>query len=248
MSTVIKAGKSGTLLRSLATVDLADHLSEARAVLQRARVEAVSILENAHREAAERAAAGNRDIERAKSEAREEGVKEGFAAGFAEGRKAGFDSALEEARKRFAEEQARLIEALTGVVGKLEASKSEVVSKAERELLEFAVTAASKMTFAIGERRCEAVAENFKRALRLVAGQSVLRVRVHPQDEESLRVFAPQALSAVSQSEALSFETDEAIAPGGCVVEGRTTRVDATLDTQIAEMTRLLLGERGEGG
>ena len=50
MSTVIKAGETGRLLRRLSTVDLVDYVQEGRAVVLEAERRAASIIEEAHRE------------------------------------------------------------------------------------------------------------------------------------------------------------------------------------------------------
>jgi len=248
MSTIIKAGTAGPLLRTLTTVDLADHFAEAREVLQRARQEAVRILEAANREAAVRMAATNRDLDRAKVVSREEAKKEGYAAGYEAGRQAGFDASFKESQERFAIEQASVVAVLVQAAGAIDAMKADVVMSAERDLLDFVLTAVSKMTYAVGRQCRESVIENFKRSIRLVADQSGLCIRVHPQDAESLSKFTAETLEALKQSPAVRIETDDTMSPGGCVVEGRHISVDASLETQVQELTRMLLGEPSDRG
>lgn len=248
MSTIIKAGESGPILRALSTVDLADHLSEARNVLRRARLEAARILEEAHQAAAGKAAEFNRDLNQARQDAVAEGHREGFAAGLEEGRKEGWAAAFQEAREKFVAEQAVATAELVRMTERLDAMKEDFRATAENDLLEFALLAASKMTFEIGVRFEEAAKENVRRAIQLVGEQSGITVRVHPHSAEVLRKFAPEAVAVVENSPALKIETDEAIAPGGCVVESRHTRIDATLEAQVNELTRILFGERAERG
>jgi flagellar assembly protein FliH len=248
MSTIIKAGESGPVLRALATVDLADHLSEARDVLRRARLEAARILEEAHRAAAEKSADFNRDLDQTREDAVAEGRREGFSVGREEGRKEGWAAAFQEAREKFAAEQAMAAAELMRATEGLNKLKDELRATAENDLLEFAVLAASKMTFEIGARFNEATMENFRRAIQLVSDRSGITVRVNPRSAEALRELVPDAMAALDHSSAVRVEMDEAMAPGGCVVEGRHTRVDATLESQLVELTQLLLGERADGG
>ncbi len=51
MSTVIKAGRGGPILQRLSTVDLADHLAEAEAVIAEAKRRAAQIVVTAERDA-----------------------------------------------------------------------------------------------------------------------------------------------------------------------------------------------------
>ncbi len=248
MSTVIKAGHSGPVLKRLATVDLADHLAEARDLLRRARREAVRILEDAQRQAAARFAGVNQDVQRARAESAEKGYAEGYENGLDAGRKAGLDAALEEARTRFVQEQSSVVSNLVRAARGLDGMKNELHSAAERDFLNFVILAVSKMTFAVGRLHREAAAENLKRALRIVHGQSGLAVRVHPSDLESLRSFASEALAAVEATEAITIQPDKTVSAGGCVVESRTTRVDATLETQLDELVKLLVGEAAGRG
>lgn len=247
MSTVIKAGESGPILRALATVDLADHLSEAGDVLRRARLEATRILEEAHRAAAKKSADFNRDLNQAREDAVAKGRREGFSQGLEEGRKEGWAAAFQEARQKFDVEQAMAAAELIRATEGLGTLKDELRAAAERDLLEFAVLAASKITFEIGARFEEAAMENFRRAIQLVSDRSGITVRVNPQSAEALRKHLPDAMVALDQSSAVRIEMDEALAPGGCVVESRHTRIDATLESQLNELTRLLLGERADG-
>ncbi len=53
MSTVIKAGQAGPVLKHLSTVDLADHLAEADAVVAQAKRRAAGIITRTEHDAAE---------------------------------------------------------------------------------------------------------------------------------------------------------------------------------------------------
>ncbi len=118
--------------------------------------------------------------------------------------------------------------------------KDDLRITAERELIDFAVSVASKLTFAIGRTRREAALANLHRALPLVASHTDLVIRVHPDDLASIEMFADSVLKQADSSRVVTVSADDTVAPGGCKVLSGQTEIDSTLDTQVAEMVSLL--------
>ena len=230
-STVIKVGGAGQALKQVSTVDLAEHLNEARATLDRARVDAATIMTRAREQA--------RKME---VEAERRGREKGYQAGEEAGRREGFEAARREAIEAFQKQQRPLVEDFVRVVRELDERKLNLRTAAEHHLLEFAVSLARRMTFAIGVSDHEAVRTNLGRALDRIELKSEVTVRVHPSDEEAMRLFAPEALVRARSSAAMKILADESMSPGGCVVVAGSGEVDASLETQTAELVRLLLG------
>lgn len=231
MSTVIKAGKSGKALQRLSTVDLADHLAEANAVVARARNEAKSI--------ATRAEA---DARREYEEAYAAGLKSGYDDGYEKGTREGLEKAYAEARAQFQGEHQQVVAMLREVMTHFDSMKEALRIAAKRDVLALAVRIASKLTFAIGELHHEAAAENLRRAVQLVGKRTDLTVRVNPQDVETLRDVAADLLKQVDQSLSVEFIEEPSIAPGGCRVTTEISDIDATLESQVDEIVTLLLG------
>ncbi|MGD2107910.1 MAG: FliH/SctL family protein [Phycisphaerae bacterium] len=235
MSTVIKAGDAGPLLRHLSTVDLADHLAEADAVMQHAHRQASRTLSRAQEEAC-----------RLGDKAKQQGYDVGFELGKKEGREAGHKQAYDEAMERFRKEQSEVVEAMRAAVTAIDTVKEDIGIAARRDMLEFAMSIARKLTFAIGESHTESARANLDRALRLVGSTSDLVIRANPQDITSLETFAESTLAHVTGADAVTLVPDEDVAPGGCKVVTERTRIDATLETQMDQIVRLVLGGRGE--
>jgi len=235
MATVIKAGDAVRIAKRLTTIDLADHVAEARAVL-----------EQAEREAARIVAVARRDAARLLEEARQEGGRLGRREGHEAGRTAGFEEARGEALERFDREQAQVVAAMQGAVAEMDAMKEGLAVAAERDLLEFATGVARKLTFAIGTLHREAALENLRRALALVGSSTELTIRANPDDVDAMGRFAASALRRAERSPAVHIVADDAIAPGGCRVETAASEIDATLETQMNEVVSLLLG-KGNG-
>ncbi|MFQ5494020.1 MAG: FliH/SctL family protein [Phycisphaerae bacterium] len=235
MTTVIKAGEAGPILQRLGTVDLVDHLAEARAVHAAAQRQAEAVVAEARSQAKTLLAKADRD-----------GHHAGYQRGYAEGKQAGHEAAFQAARERFDREQEDVVSSMQRAIAEIGELKRGLQVAAERSLLDFALRVAEKLTFQIGRLHRESVGENLRRALALVDRKTDLVVRMHPMDVESMESFAPAALRAMDSAGAVTLASDESLAPGGCVVQTDRTVVDARLETQIQEIAALLVGEEGD--
>ena len=237
MSRVIKIGEqSPKLLKRLEAISIADHVGEARLVVERSREQAREILREAQIAAARR-----------NEEAGERGYQAGFRRGYEAGAQAGYQAAMEEAAGRFRAEQASLVDALRGVLDAFESRKRELELAGRQDVVEFAVRLAEKVTRQVGVIRREAATANLEAALRLVGRGTDLVVTVNPADRATLERFAAEFAKTAGGAAYWSLATDEAVAPGGCRLTTATSEVDATLDTQIGQIVGLLTGGTESG-
>lgn len=232
MATVIKAGQSGHVLKRLSTVDLSDHLREARTVIEAAR-----------REAAEIVAAARAQAQADRHAAQEQARRDGLEQGLAEGRESGFAQAREDALRQFETQGRAVIDSFQLAVDGIERMKTDLVIAAERNLLEFAVSIARKLTLAIGQQFSDAAVENFRRSLAMVDARTNVAVRVHPDVLAALEMYAEHIVRPANPTRHVSLLADETLTPGGCCLSTERTEVDASLETQIDEMVRLILGD-----
>ena len=232
MSTVIKTGEQNPkLLKRLETLDVSDHVGEARLLVEASRREAKSTLQKAHIEAA--------DLRR---EAADKGYEAGFRRGYEAGKKAGYDAAFEEASRRHAEEQADLAGAIRTLISELEQRKRDLHIAAQNDVIRFAAKVAEKVTRHAASLNAEAASANLEAALELVESKTNLRVRINQRDLATMEAFAADLKKRFEEVHSIELIADEAVAPGGCIVITPETEVDATIDTQINELAELLVG------
>jgi flagellar biosynthesis/type III secretory pathway protein FliH len=231
VTSVIKAGQTGPILSQLTTVDLADHLAEARAVVEEARRRAAQIAANAKTQK-----------EQMFEEARQAGFDAGYEQGHEQGTAAGYKAAYGAAEERFNRQHADILADVQRAIAEIDLRKEELRIAAERDLLEFAVLVARKLTFQVGKLHHEAALANLNRSLRLVASQTDLTIRVNPDDLASLETFADSVLQRADASRAVKLVPDDSLKPGGCTVSTDRTDIDATLEAQVDAMVSLLLG------
>ena len=170
----------------------------------------------------------------------EAAVAEGRERGFAQGHEDGVmvarrEAAAQESQRRALIERAiaALEEAVAGCRARettaLEAIEDDVAALAF-ELLETLLGRELELSRAPGR---DAVA----RGIALISGWDPVRVRLHPDDIETVGDVADLAAGRD-----LTVVADPAIEPGGCVVEQGSTRVDAQLGPALERVRRALLG------
>ena len=231
MSIVLKAGHATT--RRVATS--AFHMRDWR-------LEVDELLEQAQRQAADAIAEARARAELIQERARREGYQTGLEQGLTEGKQRGAEEALAAAQAAFDKDLAHLADNLTAVVREVSDQRRDRLHAAEHDLLNFAIDIAGSVTKVIGEANPDAARENLRSALQLVMAKTDATVRVHPADLSTLRRFAAQLADENAALPHLTFVEDEAVSRGGVQVVTEAGRIDATLETQMDQITRALTG------
>lgn len=237
MSSVIKAGKAEKIQQHLSPIRLTDHVAEARKTVEAATRQAEQTLAQAYQEK-----------EKVFEEARQAGHKKGHEKGYDEGKDAGYKDAFNESQEVFLKEHSNIVSNLQQLITCIDSDREDLQIASERNLLEFAVSVAKKLTYEIGIEYRESAMENLKRATKIIGTKTDLNVRMHPDDVESMKKFSDSLIQQLSDSVVCNLIKDESMSPGGCVVANEITEVDATLDTQVDEMVTLLLGRKTDHG
>ncbi|MGB0714388.1 MAG: FliH/SctL family protein [Phycisphaerae bacterium] len=229
---VIKAGDATKIRPLLSTVDLADHLAEAQAVVDAARTKASALLDTASEESTG-----------IKKEAYQSGFDEGYKDGLESGRIKGHEDAYAEAVVRFREEHQELLKTLTGVLKAVDDQKDAMMIAARHDVLALAIQAAKRLTYAVGALNNESVKGNLDRILALVGRRTDLQLRVNPADVDAIRSYCDELLGHLDEAAHTTFVEDETIAPGGCIVDFGDSQVDASLETQLDNLVQVLVGK-----
>ncbi|MBI4613007.1 MAG: hypothetical protein HY720_05300 [Planctomycetes bacterium] len=209
--------------------------------------EGARILEVARKEAARILTAAREEAARAIAEARAKGHEEGKGKGMADGREAGQKAAKAEAAARFSQETAAARQALGRLVADFEHKRNELLSRAHGDLLELSLAVARKVIGTEVKVNPAAVEANLARAVEATLEKARLRIRVSPADHAALEEFARDLVKDLGSGTSVEMVEDAAISRGGVVVEGVAGKVDTTIESQLAEIEKALLGARKEG-
>lgn len=157
--------------------------------------------------------------------------------GFRDG-KANAETLLrEEHRENLSRDRARVDTLLTSVTEQI-ASFQE---KAEQTAIRFALAVAERIVKREVKLDDQIVLREIKDALRRVLGAERVTIHVHPADEEVVRNHRASITAGSDSIREILIEADDAIAPGGCIIESGSGNVDARIETQIKKIEASIL-------
>ncbi|MBZ5591184.1 MAG: flagellar assembly protein FliH [Acidobacteriia bacterium] len=147
-------------------------------------------------------------------------------AAFREGEAAGRAAAQNEIRP--------LLERFAHTIEELAALRPRLREQAERDVVRLAVAIARRVVRRELTIDPQAVAGLAKAALEQLAAEERIRVRVHPEDEAAVR----SSLAQTRRADAIEVTGDAALERGSAVFETGRGNLDASAETQLAEIER----------
>lgn len=184
-----------------------------REIITAAEAEAEQIKQEALREAGEIA---RQKAEELAAAAREEGYREGYREGLAKA-----EAEAEEIRAR----ARRVLQAA-------EKQRSALLASLEQEIVGLSVEIAEKIVCQQLTLAPETILAVTREALHAARNRQSLTIYVNPADRQTVESQLGELQKLLAGPAALAVLADEAISPGGLVVETEHGRVDATLETR----------------
>nr|WP_242518922.1 FliH/SctL family protein [Thiorhodovibrio winogradskyi] len=170
--------------------------------------------------------------------AREAGHAAGFEKGYQEGRERGQREAEQETQARADRELKASVAALESIAQELSDPLASAADDIEPELLTLVTTLAQRVIMAELDSRAELVRGVLHQALeQLPARHAEVRVRVNPEDLAVVETYAED------QGERIRWFADSEMTRGGCLVEAGPSRIDASVETRIAQAVDAIWGE-----
>jgi flagellar biosynthesis/type III secretory pathway protein FliH len=148
-----------------------------------------------------------------------------YAQGFTEGEKAGIDSERKNLKA--------VLDTLSQVVQQLDDIKNEVYRYSEKEVVSLAMSIATKIVRHEVTINKNVILNVLKKALQKIADYDKIKIRVNPSDLRFLKTQNHQFSHLTDKVENIVFEEDEAILPGGCLIETNSGDIDARIEKQI---------------
>ena len=203
--------------------------------------EADALLAAAGQEAQELIAQARQEATAIRQETQKQGHQEGFEQGIKEGEKKGYDQALQKGREEFAVMSQETMTSLQAILNEFDQVKHDIICRAEQDTVVLAVEIAQKVIKKASLLSDDLATENVKSALSFVAKSSDLLVKVNGRDVDHLKKLTHQESDVFGRFQAIRFQADESIEPGGCVVVTENGKVDAQLDVQMDRIAQELL-------
>ncbi|MBO3275779.1 flagellar assembly protein FliH [Pseudomonas schmalbachii] len=168
---------------------------------------------------------------------RQDAYNEGFATGEKDGFHAGQLKARQEAETAL---QARLqsLETLMNQLFEPIAEQDQLIEQAMLNLVQHVVRQVIQRELSHDSSHVRQV---LREALKLLPmGAENIRIMVNPQDFELIKALRDR------HEESWRILEDDALLPGGCRIETEHTRIDASIETRLAQATKQLLEQQRE--
>lgn len=227
---VLKAQTFNPARKDAVVLDLGDLGRQAGRLKALAEQKASVILDAAQQEAA-RLTAGAEEVGRA------QGHAEGFAQGLEEGRAQGKAEAVAAQREQID----ALRDQWSTALSDFESHRASLEREARSAVLRLAVCLAEKVVHRAVSANPDAVVDQVRAALRLVMEPTQATLRVHPEDRAQVAEVLPELVAEFDLVEHAEAIADPGVARGGCVLTYGPGRIDATIETQLARLSELLL-------
>jgi flagellar biosynthesis/type III secretory pathway protein FliH len=227
---LIKSHNAAAVLQDAIVLDLGDLRRQADELKRRAHAQAQQIITEAREQA-------RRLTENAEAKGFEAGFAAGQKAGHDAGRKQGHDQALRDT----AASLTQLQDAWINAAHQWDAQRRTMVLDARQSLVALSVALAERIVRRVPQVDPSIITDQVAAALEHVARPCDVAIRIHPADRPLLTQAMPRLLAELTNVQHAALIDDDAIAPGGCLVTAGQGRIDATLDTQLAQLVDALL-------
>ena len=172
-----------------------------------------------------------------------ENLQQAFEIEKQQAREAGLAEGLEKGKQAVAAELESVIQKLRRAYMDIEKYRKTLYQQAEKETVELALAVARKI---IGQEIAldrQIVLNVVKGALDKVIDHDKVKIRINPQDLDTVQTALFEFIPHVDKLENVNFESDAAITPGGCVVETNFGTVDARIENQLDQIETTFAAE-----
>jgi flagellar assembly protein FliH len=207
-------------------------------------LEAKAILDLAKKQAEEMLTATRNDILQKKVEAEKKGYNEGNARGYKEGHEKGLKDGEKAGVLDIEKKTAHLKTNLTNIINQLESAKSEILQRAESDLIRLSIEISKKITKAKFENEPELIKLSVVSAVKFTALKSDIIILVNPLDRSIIETFLPELKTKFDELEKISVVENVKIERGGCQISSKAGVVDQSVESQFQKIYQQLLSSK----
>ncbi|MCZ6836363.1 MAG: FliH/SctL family protein [Planctomycetota bacterium] len=227
---IVKNFHSDRLLKKAVVLDLGDLKKQADEIMERARAEATSLVDQAQAE-----------VDRRLAESGQKGYDEGYARGKIEGQEAGTIQAHTEALQEYREQFDSLETTWKQALETWERDRHAMLIRAEEDILSFAFDLAEKIVYRRIEQDPSIVVDQVRSSLELLSRPTSLVVQLHVEDLETVKDALPALGELIPGCKHIDIATSDRVERGGCIVKTISGEIDASIRTQLDRIANTLL-------
>jgi flagellar biosynthesis/type III secretory pathway protein FliH len=152
---------------------------------------------------------------------------------------AGIRAGEESARKSLEGGVRETVEQLAATIAELAETRGETMHRAEADMVRLSIEIARRVLHSEVSVDGSVLEFLIKAALEKLQAQEVYRVRVHPDQEKAVR----SCLDQTGRGQAIAVVGDPVQPKGGAVFEISRGALDASMETQLAEIEHALISQ-----
>ncbi len=174
------------------------------------------------------------DVARLKKEAEEREKK-----GYQKGHDQGYEEGLETGRNEIVGHIEKMRELCESTV----TATRDYFTQVEERLVNFAMSIAKRVVGKTAEEHRDVAFSLAAEAIRQAIDKTRLLILVNPKDYESLKDARGDLQKVAAGIKEIEIDVDEDISPGGVILETVGGSIDATIDTMLDEVYKVLIPE-----
>lgn len=150
--------------------------------------------------------------------------------------------------KAVADAQAEVAAKATEELARAKMQAGQMLQAAEGQLIELALSIASKIVGRDLQRDPELVAEIAATAIENARAAKAMVLRVNPKDGALLREKRPKLMELIGRTVELAIRDDSDVEVGGCIIQTEFGTIDAQLKTQFEMLRNVLYPDAAKKG
>ena len=188
----------------------------------------------------------NTNLESVKKDAYLQGHREGYEKGREEAEKKARDmmNQMEERHKKEIEALVEQnIKKLTHIIDDVSSLRKEIISRADKDILELALLIAKKVIkVEIPHNREQIIISNIQEAIKNAVDKDHIIIRLNPDDYNLLKGM--KDLKEVLQAKEVILQQEPSISKGGCIVETKYSEIDARIESQLKSIEKKIKDQK----
>lgn len=193
------------------------------------------------------------ELKQNEDSARKNGYDEGYGVGYDEGKSRGYADGELQATVDYAEKVGNeatiqlgtrletLLPALQGMIGQLETAKQSFLQLWEQSAIKVATSIAQRAISRQLPEMVDVPMKLLREALELAAGGTSVKVRLNPDDYETLQPQMDLLIGEMLGAAQTEVVPDGKISPGGCVLETSLGVIDNQIEARLERIEQELV-------
>lgn len=155
---------------------------------------------------------------------------------YQKGREEGLLDGHQEAKSEFVE----TFQALREMIANFEDKQRVILEHSEKTILDLIFRVIHKIVPVISAKQTDIIEVTLRKLLKSYQAAGRIKIMLNPENVETIRRIIPEIRTQLPDMKELNLVADAGIPSGGCILETDLGKIDARIETQLAELEKEL--------